>query len=81
MIKAWNGGDEVDVFLSSNVTVDNIGVITRRITNITQAVVDNGNSRVFGGIHFQYASDTGSKIGDWVGRETLAKFDKHWDEF
>ncbi|KAL2059837.1 hypothetical protein VTL71DRAFT_9992, partial [Oculimacula yallundae] len=81
VIRAWNGGDKVNVTHSSNVTVDSIGVITRRITSIAAAVKANGDSRIFGGIHFQYASDQGSKIGDWVGRETLAKFDSHWNDF
>lgn len=52
MIKqAGNGGsDAVDVVLSSNVTVDNVGVVSRRITSLRQAVRDNGDSRVFGGV-------------------------------
>ncbi|PVH72334.1 acid phosphatase/Vanadium-dependent haloperoxidase [Cadophora sp. DSE1049] len=81
VIRAWNKGDRINVTLSSNVTVDSVGVLTRRITSIAAAVKENGDSRVFGGIHFQYASDEGSRIGDWVGRETLASFDKYWDEF
>jgi len=120
VIRAWNKGDKIDVYLSSNVTFDNTGVITRRITSIKQAVIDNGDSRVFGGVsylylsshpdpnnwkfpvnarlrpdrnfllfliliviqvHFQFASDEGNRIGDWVGRETLSKFDKNWDKF
>ena len=52
VIRAWNKGDKVDVYLSSNVTLDNVGVITRRITSIKQAVIDNGDSRVFGGVSF-----------------------------
>ena len=54
VIRNWNGGDAVNVLLSSNVTVDGIGVITRRITSIEQAVKDNGNSRVFGGVSIQF---------------------------
>lgn len=82
VIKAWNGGsDRVNVTLSSNVTVDSVGVITRRITNLTAAAYENGDSRVFGGIHFQFASDVGNQIGFWVGEETLKIFDKKWDEF
>jgi hypothetical protein len=50
IIRNFNGGDTVNVHLSSNVTVDNIGVVTRHITSITQAVKDNGDSRVFGGV-------------------------------
>lgn len=82
VIKLWNGNsDVVDVKLSSNVTLDNVGVVTRRITNLTAAAIENGNSRVFGGIHFQFASDVGREIGAWVGRETLKAFDESWDEF
>lgn len=80
VIRAWNGGDEIDVQLSSNVT-EIKQVITRRITNVTQAVVENGDSRIFGGIHFQYASDVGREIGGQVGRDTWDAFDEHWDEF
>jgi hypothetical protein len=81
VIRSWNGGDSVNVSLSSNVTVDNVGVITRRITNLTAAAKENGDSRVFGGIHFQFASDVGNEIGDWVARETLKIFDESWNEF
>ncbi|KAH7112930.1 phosphatidic acid phosphatase type 2/haloperoxidase [Dendryphion nanum] len=82
VIKAWNNGsDKVNVSLSSNVTVDNVGVITRRITNLTAAAYENGDSRVFGGIHFQFASDVGNQIGFWVGEETLKVFDHRWNQF
>jgi hypothetical protein len=50
VIKAWNKGDKINVTISSNVTVDNIGVITRRITNLTGAAVENGDSRIYGGV-------------------------------
>lgn len=62
-------------------TVDSVGVLTRRITNLTAAALENGDSRVFGGIHFQFASDVGNEIGAWVGRETIALFDENWDKF
>ena len=54
VIRYWNGRDAVNVLLSSNVTVDGVGVITRRITSIEQAVKDNGNSRVFGGVSIRF---------------------------
>ncbi|KAH7310247.1 hypothetical protein BKA65DRAFT_575241 [Rhexocercosporidium sp. MPI-PUGE-AT-0058] len=75
------GGDRINVTLSSNVTIDGVGVVTRQITSLAGAVKENGDSRVFGGIHFQYASDQGGKTEDWVGRETLARFESHWDDF
>jgi hypothetical protein len=67
VIRVWNGGDEINITLSSNVTLDNVGVVTRHITNLTAAAKENGDSRVFGGIHFQFSSDIGIKIGDWIG--------------
>jgi hypothetical protein len=50
VIRAWNKGDIINATLSSNVTIDNVGVITRRITNLTAAAVENGESRVLGGV-------------------------------
>ncbi|KAK6438916.1 hypothetical protein LTR95_004874 [Oleoguttula sp. CCFEE 5521] len=80
VLSLWNGGDAVDVQHSSNVTA--IGrVITRRITSLKQAVRDNGNSRIFGGIHFQYASDVGSETGWRVGEDTWKAFDAEWNRF
>lgn len=80
VISLWNGGDEIDVQLSSNVTRIK-QVITRRTTSIKQAVKDNGDSRIFGGIHFQYASDVGNEIGWWVGEETWEAFENGWNKF
>jgi hypothetical protein len=80
VISLWNGGDKIDVQLSSNVTL--LGrVITKRTTSIEQAVKEDGDSRIFGGIHFQYASDVGNEIGWRVGEETWKAFEDGWDEF
>jgi hypothetical protein len=79
VITKWNGGDEIDVIASTNAT--GAGPLTRPYTSIRQAVKDNGDSRVFGGIHFQFASDVGSEVGWAVGNATLAAFDERWWEF
>lgn len=51
VIKAWNGGkDEIDILQSTNGTGAGIGVLTRKYTSIKQAVKDNGDSRIFGGV-------------------------------
>jgi len=50
VIRWYNGGDKVSATWSSNVTLDNVGVLTRTITNLTTAAIENGNSRVFGGV-------------------------------
>ncbi|PGH09412.1 hypothetical protein AJ80_07687 [Polytolypa hystricis UAMH7299] len=81
VIRNFNGGDEVDAYLSSNVTFDSVGVITRHITSLKAAAKENGDSRVFGGIHFQFASDVGVEIGEKVARATLEVFDEKWDKF
>lgn len=53
VIRNWNKGkDEINVWLSSNVTLDNVGVVTRNIKSLRAAAIENGNSRVFGGVSF-----------------------------
>lgn len=80
VIRAWNNGsDVIDIVQSTNGT--RVGPLSRRYTSIAQAVKDNGDSRVLGGIHFQFSCDVGSEIGDAVGRATMEAFDEHWDEF
>lgn len=82
VIKKWNNGsDAIDIQLSTNGTGAGLGVITRRYTSIQQAVKDNGDSRIYGGIHFQFASDVGSEVGKAVGMATLEAFDANWDQF
>lgn len=81
VIRKWNGGDKIDVTWSSNVTIDNIGVVTRRFTNLTAAAIENGHSRVFGGLHFPFASGAGIELGERVAKATLEAFDDAWDEF
>jgi hypothetical protein len=50
VITNYNGGDQVDVTVSTNVTVDGVGLITRSYTNLTYANWENGESRVLGGV-------------------------------
>ncbi|KAJ3514778.1 hypothetical protein NLJ89_g2180 [Agrocybe chaxingu] len=65
IIAHFLGTDTIDppVTLSSTVTVDNVGVLTRTYRNVSTAVKENGDSRVFVGVHFQFASDEGNKAG------------------
>ncbi|KAL2124985.1 hypothetical protein VTJ04DRAFT_1350 [Mycothermus thermophilus] len=67
--------------LSSTVSLDNRGVITRTYTKLSDAVLKNSKSRVFGGIHFGFAGTAGNALGETVAKETLKKFDAHWDKF
>jgi hypothetical protein len=53
VIRAYNkGSDIIDATISSNVTLNNRGVITRTFTNLTATAVQNGDSRVFGGVSY-----------------------------
>ncbi|KAF2031715.1 hypothetical protein EK21DRAFT_99455 [Setomelanomma holmii] len=80
--KRNNGGkDEIHIIHSTNATGVGLGVMSRRYTSIKQAVKNNGDSRIFGGIHFQFSSDVDSIVADPVGRATLEAFDKNWDKF
>jgi hypothetical protein len=42
--------------LSSTVSLDNRGVITRTYTKLSDAVLENSKSRVFGGVSFHFLS-------------------------
>jgi hypothetical protein len=99
VLKAFNGGDNVNVNVSSFVAQQPEQVITRHFTNLSAAAQEIGNSRVYGGvsitpsnvvdiqltspvqIHFTFSIDTGVKIGDQVGRDTLNNFDNLWNQF
>ena len=50
ILRAYVGGDEIDVTFSSNVTVHDRGVITRQYTSISEAAEENSRSRIFGGV-------------------------------
>ncbi|KAK0392291.1 hypothetical protein NLU13_1787 [Sarocladium strictum] len=81
VLQSFNGGDGIDAAFSSNVTLDNQGVITRRYKSIARAELENARSRIYGGIHFTYAGTQGSALGRAIAEETLRLFDEHWDEF
>ncbi|EAQ93054.1 predicted protein [Chaetomium globosum CBS 148.51] len=85
VLRAWNGGKDkiagTGVTVSSNVTLDARGVITRTYTDLKGAAEENSASRVFGGIHFTFAGVEGVALGERVAKETLKKFDANWDKF
>jgi hypothetical protein len=58
VIRAYNkGSDTIDATISSNVTLNNRGVITRTYTNLTAAAIENGESRVFGGVSYFFCPE------------------------
>lgn len=59
-----NFGDRV----SFNVVSTSLPGVVRRFNTITAAAVENGNSRIYGGIHFRRAVEDGFRQGRGVGR-------------
>jgi len=47
---------------------------TRRFQSFSQAAMENGRSRVYLGVHYQFDADGGYEIGMAVGQATAAKF-------
>ncbi|RPA80853.1 acid phosphatase/Vanadium-dependent haloperoxidase [Ascobolus immersus RN42] len=66
IIRRQVGSDKFKTPLSvlSTVTQDNVGDVTRTFKSLSQAVKENGDSRVFVGVHFNFASDEGNKAGE-----------------
>lgn len=52
VLKNFNGGDKIEASFSSNVTLDDQGVLTRHFTSIDQAKDENARSRIFGGVSY-----------------------------
>ncbi|KAG8624869.1 hypothetical protein KVT40_006620 [Elsinoe batatas] len=69
VITSYLGTDEVNITVTSNVTIDGIGEVTRTYTSLREATRENGESRA------------GDKLGTEVARRTLEVFDEGWDGF
>jgi len=50
VLKAFNGGDKIDVTVSSNVTQQPQHVLTRHFTNLSAAAQEISMSRVYAGV-------------------------------
>ncbi|KAI9763961.1 MAG: hypothetical protein M1840_008995 [Geoglossum simile] len=58
-----------------------VATISIHFTNLSAASQEISDSRIYGGIHFTFATDIGRGIGDQVGRDTVDNFDELWDKF
>jgi MYXO-CTERM domain-containing protein len=67
VLKAWFG-DEVPFTVAS----ESLPEVTRSYTTLSQAALENGRSRIYGGIHFNYANLAGQQLGKSVGEHVLA---------
>lgn len=47
------------------------GESPRNVTSLTQIEVDNGLSRIYGGIHFSFDNEAGQKLGNDVSNYVL----------
>jgi hypothetical protein len=68
----------LDAFFGSNyaftTTSDALPSVTRSFSSFDQAAVEAGQSRIYGGIHFQFSNQDGQTTGKAVGNNTLAVF-------
>ncbi len=68
-----------NVSFSSTVTVAG-NPVTRSFTSFTQAAIEAGESRIWGGIHFQFSDDAGLVSGDALGAYILQTFSTSLDK-
>jgi PAP2 superfamily len=47
--------------------------VTRTFTSFTQAELENGRSRIYGGIHFQFSNEAGQVAGESVGNYVVGR--------
>ncbi|MCE9567781.1 MAG: vanadium-dependent haloperoxidase [Planctomycetes bacterium] len=55
-------------------TSDALPVVTRSFSSFTQAAEEAGQSRIYGGIHYQFDNQDGLKVGRQIGQLVLAHF-------
>jgi hypothetical protein len=60
------------VSLASNAST--AGPITRTFSDVDKAVVENGNSRIYIGAHFEFASVEGVKAGEAAAEKVWIAF-------
>jgi MYXO-CTERM domain-containing protein len=63
VLASWFG-DEVDFSVAS----DSLPDTTRVFASLWQSAKENGRSRIYGGIHFQYANAAGLTLGQTIGQ-------------
>lgn len=63
ILKRYFGGDKIEPPLTLSSNASTAGYIERTFSSVAEAERENGDSRVFVGVHFQFASDEGTKAG------------------
>jgi len=83
VLKMFTGSDNFGYFymqqkpLAADPTVDVVG-LTMRWNTFTEAALDAGESRLYGGIHFYEGNVVGLELGKKVGANAFAKAEKYW---
>jgi membrane-associated phospholipid phosphatase len=67
VLQAWFG-DEVGFTAAS----ETLSGVARAFASVWQSAVENGDSRIYGGIHFRFAETTGLALGKSVGQSAVA---------
>ena len=60
---------------SFDTTSESLSGVTRSFANFDAAVAEAGESRIYGGIHFEFSNTAGQAIGKQVGTWALQSFD------
>ncbi len=69
ILEATFGNDTA--FSTTSATLPNV---TRSFTSFRQAAEEAGRSRIYAGIHFEFANAAAAQLGDQVGAAVLARF-------
>jgi hypothetical protein len=83
-LKLFTGSDDFGYFymqtkpLAADPTEDVVG-ITMRWNTFTEAALDAGESRLYGGIHFYQGNVAGLDLGRKVGQTAFAKAEQYWN--
>lgn len=84
VLKQFTGSDNFGYFymqtkpLAADPTEDVVG-ITMRWNTFTEAALDAGESRLYGGIHFYEGNVAGLELGRKVGANAFAKAEQYWN--
>lgn len=70
VLAAFHGSDRFTFTLES----DGLFGVTRSCNWFSEAAKEAGNSRIYGGIHFQSANRDGQTVGHAVGRHVMANY-------
>jgi hypothetical protein len=70
VLKGYFGSDDLTMKLTTE-DPDAIGVV-RTFTSFSQAALENGRSRIYLGVHYQWDADFGYQTGSGVGNHVIA---------